>query len=1072
MNLPDLPWGSLAHISSMPAWAVLLSKATLLLAIVWVLHITLARVNPRWRVLLWRGAVVGLGLLVFWTLGLPDLEVSLLAPEATSTMPSPSLPTVVAERAPAGLPQGELLPTEVPASVEIVPSAHQSSTDSGRNAALAVGAEPFEELMSWRAALLGIWSLGTTLLLTRLTIAYLRLARVMPQTSQNAPEWVLAEVQRIAAEIACRRAIRVRSSQQFAVPFLCGLRRPILVLPERMCRPDYRSQLPGIVAHELTHLRSRDFGWNVALQMVSILLWFHPLAWRIVMVHRRACDAVCDAVSASYLGDVQVYCRTLARVALEAASSLPAAGLAMAGSCDVRRRVAALQRMVFAMPLRRRSVIGCGLAALLAVTALGSLQFALAESQPEEPVAAASEAEAGADEEPTTARETEHFPWHPEELEAVFGDERGRQWGWIGTVAVSPDGKQVASGGADGMIWLWNAATMQLQSALEGHTDFVISVGYSADGKTLVSGSWDGTLRSWDLSAGKLCPQSTFTTPSKRLTAVARSVDGQTVAARISEEEIAFARLNERELIPTHTVIVPMVSSQSDHTPEEKDLANQLLISGRGNPLAISPQGNTLAVASGGGRLMMNTRDGPPLFQGFRDSEVRLYDLNGAKPILRETVIRAPDVGSLAFSPDGKTLAVGSANGEVRLWSVNAAEPKEEVTIEHGTDIEQMAFSPKGDMLATGGGMIRVWDLSGPNPREHRTCRTSTWGGRALAFSPDGAWLLAAHATALRRWRVAGTDNTSDPKRYGHRDRASSLGLTPDGKTLITSGALDGTIRIWQFEDPSAKPLGVLNDFQGQTDKIVVSPDGKRFVFSNYKHPDYRLRIWRLSEGKLREWAALDLHSGHPGSFWCSAFTPDGEILATGHRDGRIRYWDLTGSEPKQYAMVDAHRNGVCSLHFSADGKKLASGGYDKRVSVWQLVDGEPRGCDLLGAHDAIARQVRLSGDGRLLASGDNAGTIKLWDLTAPKPPGRELKFHSKLISSLRFSSDAKTLLSTSQDGRVVLWNTASGERSKTWEFPGAVHDGAFSPGDRHIVTANANGSAYVLRHPTAAATE
>jgi len=296
--------------------------------------------------------------------------------------------------------------------------------------------------------------------------------------------------------------------------------------------------------------------------------------------------------------------------------------------------------------------------------------------------------------------------------------------------------------------------------------------------------------------------------------------------------------------------------------------------------------------------------------------------------------------------------------------------------------------------------------------------------------------------------------------------------LTPDGKTLITSGALDGTIRIWQFEDPSAKPLGVLNDFQGQTDKIVVSPDGKRFVFSNYKHPDYRLRIWRLSEGKLREWAALDLHSGHPGSFWCSAFTPDGEILATGHRDGRIRYWDLTGSEPKQYAMVDAHRNGVCSLHFSADGKKLASGGYDKRVSVWQLVDGEPRGCDLLGAHDAIARQVRLSGDGRLLASGDNAGTIKLWDLTAPKPPGRELKFHSKLISSLRFSSDAKTLLSTSQDGRVVLWNTASGERSKTWEFPGAVHDGAFSPGDRHIVTANANGSAYVLRHPTAAATE
>ena len=400
MNLPDSLWSSLAQIPSMPTWAVLLSKATLLLAIIWTIHFTLARVNPRWRVLLWRGAVVGLGLLVFWTLGVPDLEVSVLAPEAASTMPSPFPPPVIPERAPAGLPQATLLPTEVPTSVEIMPSAHQSSTDSEQNAALAVGAEPSEASMSWRAALLGIWGLGTALLLVRLATGYLRLARVMPPTSQNAPEWVLAEVQRIAAEIACHRAVLVRSSQQFAVPFLYGLRRPVLVLPERMCRPDYRSQLPGIVAHELTHLRSRDFGWNVALQMVSILLWFHPLAWRIGLAHRAACDATCDAVSASYLGDVQVYCRMLARVALEGTSSLPAAGLAMARSCDVRRRVAALQHTVFAMPLRRRSMIGCGFAALLAVMVLSSLQFALAESQPEEPVAAASEAEAGADKEP------------------------------------------------------------------------------------------------------------------------------------------------------------------------------------------------------------------------------------------------------------------------------------------------------------------------------------------------------------------------------------------------------------------------------------------------------------------------------------------------------------------------------------------------------------------------------------------------------------------------------------------------------------------------------------------------
>jgi hypothetical protein len=85
---------------------------------------------------------------------------------------SPSPPPVVPERAPPGLPQATLLPTEVPASVEIMPSAHQSSTESGQNAALPVGAEPSEASMSWRAALLGIWGLGAALLLVRLTVQF------------------------------------------------------------------------------------------------------------------------------------------------------------------------------------------------------------------------------------------------------------------------------------------------------------------------------------------------------------------------------------------------------------------------------------------------------------------------------------------------------------------------------------------------------------------------------------------------------------------------------------------------------------------------------------------------------------------------------------------------------------------------------------------------------------------------------------------------------------------------------------------------------------------------------------
>ena len=167
-----------------------------------------------------------------------------------------------------------------------------------------------------------------------------------------------------------------------SVPFLCGFMRPVVVLPDRMCATAYCPQLPGILAHELAHVRSCDTLWNMLMQAVSIALWFHPLAWRIGSAHRSACDAVCDAVSASFIGDVQDYCRTLARVALYAAHPAASAGLAMARGADVRRRLAMLQRRVFALPLRRRVVVPAGIIAISVLTLVAGLKFALAETPP------------------------------------------------------------------------------------------------------------------------------------------------------------------------------------------------------------------------------------------------------------------------------------------------------------------------------------------------------------------------------------------------------------------------------------------------------------------------------------------------------------------------------------------------------------------------------------------------------------------------------------------------------------------------------------------------------------------
>ena len=243
-------------------------------------------------------------------------------------------------------------------------------------------AQPVESAalsLPWQRVLLGIWGFGVTLFAVRLAIGYLRLGKLL-KTSQAASEGILAESRRIAAALGCRRSVRILVSRHFSVPFMFGIMRPELVLPARMCETSYGPQLPGILAHELAHMRSRDLPWNAGMQFISILLWFHPLAWRIGSAHRAACDVVCDAVSASYLGDVQEYCRTLARVAIEATGTFASVGLAMARGCDVRRRLAMLQRKVFAVPLKRRSVVGAAIVGLSVLTLVAGLKFALAET--------------------------------------------------------------------------------------------------------------------------------------------------------------------------------------------------------------------------------------------------------------------------------------------------------------------------------------------------------------------------------------------------------------------------------------------------------------------------------------------------------------------------------------------------------------------------------------------------------------------------------------------------------------------------------------------------------------------
>jgi beta-lactamase regulating signal transducer with metallopeptidase domain/uncharacterized GH25 family protein/thiol-disulfide isomerase/thioredoxin len=371
-------------ITDMPTWVLLLSKATLILSLAWCGHFALASANPRWRVFLWRITGISLILLTVLAMFAPRLILRMeLAPRTISGR----LTTYTTANVP--LHQNNL--SDVRGGIEHVPPGYLALKDpvsgtrtnsSGRPVAQAFDLGALNS--GWRTTALtfivSVWMAGIALRGLRLFIGHLRIQRIV-RLSCVAPELIRNECQRISEAIHCRRRVAVLQSESVASPLVCGFQKSVLLLPQRMCRNSYRGELPGIFAHELAHVRSFDVVWNELLELLSIVLWFHPLAWRMRKVHLDACELVCDAVSASYVGNVNDYCRTLARVAMDINGPIPAAGIAMARVSLVTRRLQTLREQFFPMPLRRRRVVTFGVATLFAATYVAAIHITQAAPQ-------------------------------------------------------------------------------------------------------------------------------------------------------------------------------------------------------------------------------------------------------------------------------------------------------------------------------------------------------------------------------------------------------------------------------------------------------------------------------------------------------------------------------------------------------------------------------------------------------------------------------------------------------------------------------------------------------------------
>jgi RNA polymerase sigma factor (sigma-70 family) len=562
--------------------------------------------------------------------------------------------------------------------------------------------------------------------------------------------------------------------------------------------------------------------------------------------------------------------------------------------------------------------------------------------------------------------------------------------------AISPDGKLMAAAGfvfdpvrrrMVHRVWIWDFEREQPRLEIEVPTVDLFCLAFAPDGKTLATGGFAGGVHLWDVATGEC--QATLSLGKSSVHSLSFAPDGKILAVCEQGKGTRLWNIEQgRELFVANSMcgtIAPIFS------PDGRLMAVNMLggeailwdratgqshITATGATIAFAPDSRTMALWEPGGGMLavIDAENGSELWKvalawgqtggdaafspdgqtiiAERGGVLRFFEARSGREQIRNREAHEGGVNVVSYTPDGRTILTAGDDGTVRQW--DAATARQLRVFRHDGRVNQLVVSANGANLATAvqglGGRVSVWDLANGVLRRQWPIIDDVNGALALAFSPDGATVLAyEQERGLSAFEIeTGEEREAEQPQFslareGIPDSPSPTGLFSPGNqflalnTATTAHVANVATGMEQLFTPS---LALAFSSDGRS--IAVATPGKPEV-SQLADGSYRT-LGQVADGielidfQTRQQERFDISRD---SVTALALSPDAKVVAVagGWMNPAVRLYRTADGRAIETFTCPARVNQPGGLAFSPDGRSLAAGFDDSTVVIWDIDD-------------------------------------------------------------------------------------------------------------------------------------